>query len=63
MTPEQFVAKWQKTEVKERTAAQTHFNELCDLLGVPKPLDVDHTGDFYTYEKQRTLRLGVQGQA
>ena len=63
MTPEQFVAKWQKTEVKERTAAQTHFNELCDLLGVPKPLDVDHTGDFYTYEKPVEKVTGGKGFA
>ena len=51
MTPEAFVSKWQRIEAKERTIAQTHFNELCDLLGVPKPLDVDAKGDFYTFEK------------
>jgi hypothetical protein len=63
MTPEQFVTKWQKTEVKERTAAQTHFNELCDLLGVAKPLDVDHTGDFYTFEKPVEKVTGGKGFA
>ncbi len=33
MTPEGFVSKWQRIEAKERTIAQTHFNELCDMLG------------------------------
>jgi hypothetical protein len=51
MTPRAFAEKWQRIEAKERTIAQTHFNELCDLLGVPKPLDVDAKGDFYTSEK------------
>jgi hypothetical protein len=63
MTPEQFVDKWQRTEVKERTAAQTHFNELCDLLGVSKPLDVDPTGDFYTFEKPVEKVTGGKGFA
>jgi type II restriction/modification system DNA methylase subunit YeeA len=63
MTPEQFVNKWQRIEAKERTIAQTHFNELCDLLGVPKPLDVDHTGDFYTYEKPVEKVTGGKGFA
>jgi hypothetical protein len=28
MTPEQFIAKWQTTDLKERAAAQSHFNDL-----------------------------------
>ena len=51
MTPEDFVAKWKRVGVKESVAAQIHFNELCDLLGVDKPLDVDPEGEFYTFEK------------
>lgn len=63
MTPEQFVSKWQRIEAKERTIAQTHFNELCDLLGVSKPLDVDARGDFYTYEKPVEKVTGGKGFA
>ena len=37
MTPHQFIAKWRSVELKERTASQSHFNDLCALLGV-----VDH---------------------
>jgi hypothetical protein len=37
MTPEQFIAKWQAADLKERAAAQSHFNDLCELLDEPKP--------------------------
>ena len=37
MTPQQFVAKWRNITVTERAGSQSHFNDLCDLLGHPKP--------------------------
>ncbi len=37
MTPEQFIAKWKAADLKERAAAQSHFNDLCRLLDEPKP--------------------------
>ena len=40
MTPEQFIAKWQAADLKERAAAQSHFNDLCELLDEPKPTEV-----------------------
>ena len=30
---------------KERSAYVTHVNDLCELLGVEKPLDADPTGE------------------
>ena len=33
MTPGEFIAKWRASELKERSAAQSHFNDLCGLLG------------------------------
>ena len=41
MSPEEFIAKWRGTTRTERSAAQEHFLDLCALLGVPKPADVD----------------------
>ena len=32
MTPTEFIAKWRPVELKERSAAQIHFNDLCRLL-------------------------------
>jgi len=37
MTPQQFIAKWQRANLSERSAAQQHFLDLCELLGQPKP--------------------------
>ena len=33
MTPGEFIAKWRASELKERSAAQSHFIDLCRLLG------------------------------
>lgn len=37
MNPHQFIAKWQRANLSERSAAQQHFLDLCELLGQPKP--------------------------
>ncbi len=57
MTPEGFIEKWRGTTRTERSAAQEHFLDLCDLLGVPKPGDVDRHGTEYTTEKS-TRKIG-----
>jgi hypothetical protein len=54
MTPQKFIAKWTANTRTERAASQSHFNDLCELLEVPKPLDVDPTGDEFTFEKGAT---------
>ena len=38
MTPHDFIRKWRDVELKERTASQSHFNDLCALLGVLDPV-------------------------
>ena len=57
MTPQDFIAKWgpggPAFDLNEEQGAQSHFIDLCDLLGVPKP---GSQGD-YLFEKQ-TLVLG-----
>ncbi len=39
-----FIAKWQKSTLTERQAAQSHFNDLCELLGQPTPTEADPSG-------------------
>ena len=51
MTPGEFIAKWQASELKERSAAQSHFNDLCQLLDEPTPTESDPTGDRYCFER------------
>ena len=33
MTPYEFIDKWRAAELKERSASQEHFIDLCRLLG------------------------------
>jgi len=57
MSPEEFIARWRGITRTERSAAQKHFLDLCALLGVPKPADVDRHGTEYTFEKS-TRKIG-----
>ena len=63
MTPQQFIAKWKRAELSERSACQQHFLDLCDLLHQPKPAEVDPTGDWYTFEKGVAKHDGGKGFA
>jgi len=51
MTPQAFIKKWQQSELKERSASQSHFNDLCALLGEPNPTDADQAGEWFCFEK------------
>lgn len=57
MTPDEFIGKWRGTTRTERSAAYEHFLDLCELLGVDKPQEVDRHGDEYTFEKA-TRKIG-----
>jgi len=63
MTPDQFIAKWKDSTLKERSASQSHFNDLCDVLGVDKPTDVDQKGDWYCFERGASKTAGGEGWA
>lgn len=34
MSPEQFISTWKDNKLIERGGAQSHFDDLCDLLGI-----------------------------
>lgn len=63
MTPEQFIAKWQRAQLSERSACHQHFLDLCDLLGQPKPAEADPEGAWYTFERGCRTSEGGQGWA
>ncbi len=63
MTPEHFIQKWKQSTLKERSASQSHFNDLCDLLDTPKPTDVDPDGSWFTFEKGAKKTGGGDGWA
>lgn len=62
-TPLEFVEKWRKVNLKESASAQSHFNDLCELLDHPKPLDVDPEGTWFTFEYGVNKTTGTQGFA
>jgi type II restriction/modification system DNA methylase subunit YeeA len=62
-TAAEFVKKWRRIELKERSAAQAHFRDLCHVLGQPTPEDADPKGEWYCFEKGATKTTGGDGWA
>ncbi|MBU0716121.1 MAG: N-6 DNA methylase [Verrucomicrobia bacterium] len=58
-----FIAKWKKADLKERSAAQEHFLDLCCCLGHPTPADADPTGNTFCFEKGASKQGGGEGFA
>lgn len=63
MTPEIFIAKWKTSTLKERSASQSHFNDLCAVIGVENPIDADQKGDWYCFERGASKTAGGEGWA
>lgn len=63
MNAAQFIAKWNRVELTERSAAQQHFLDLCALLDHPTPAAMDPTGDSFTFEKGAERTRGGDGWA
>jgi hypothetical protein len=59
----EFVARWKASELTERAAAQSHFNDLCDVLEHPHPAEMDQTGENFTFEKHVSKSHGGKGFA
>jgi hypothetical protein len=49
LNPAEFIAKWRRVELKERSAAQEHFLALCRMLGHPTPAEADPTGESFCF--------------
>ena len=63
MTPHAFITKWRNVELKERSASQAHFLDLCGLLGIDDPVTADPKGEWFTFEKGATKTSGGEGWA
>ncbi len=63
MTPREFIEKWRASEIKESAAAQSHFNDLCALLGEDDPITADPKGEWFTFEKGASKTTGGEGWA
>ena len=63
MTVAEFIAKWRKVELKERSAAQEHFIDLCNVFDHPTPAAGDPTGATFCFEKGAAKHGGGDGFA
>jgi type II restriction/modification system DNA methylase subunit YeeA len=63
LTLPDFVSRWKAVTLSERSAAQSHFIDLCDLLGQPHPAAADQTGENYVFEKGVSKSAGGKGYA
>jgi type II restriction/modification system DNA methylase subunit YeeA len=63
MTPQDFINKWRDSTLKESAGSQTHFNDLCRMLGEKNPTEADPAGDWYAFEKGATKTGGGDGWA
>lgn len=62
-TVDAFIRKWKTVELKERSAAQEHFIDLCRILDEPTPAAADPTGESYCFERGATKTSGGEGWA
>ena len=62
-SPQDFVEKWSRIELKEKAAAQEHFIDLCRLFEHGTPAELDHDGSWFTFEYGATKLGGGLGWA
>jgi len=63
MNASDFIAKWKPVDLSERSAAQQHFLDLCELVGHPKPVEADKTGESFCFERGAAKQDGGDGWA
>lgn len=63
MTVTDFIAKWRHVDLTERSSSQTHFLDLCRLVGHPDPVSADPQGLWFTFERGAAKATGGDGWA
>ena len=63
MNATEFTTKWERIELRERAAAQEHFIDICQLVGVETPAQADPKGESFTFEKSLHKDTGGSGFA
>lgn len=63
MEVREFIQKWRRVRLKERSAAQEHFIDLCRVFDHPTPAEADPEGTWYTFEAGTQKAGGGQGFA
>lgn len=63
ISPSDFIKKWSKVSLSERSSYQQHFLDLCELAGHPKPAEADPMGDSFCFERGAEKHGGGDGWA
>ena len=63
LSPQEFVQKWRSATLKERSAAQEHFIDVCHLVGQQTPAEADPAGTSFSFEYGASKERGGQGWA
>jgi hypothetical protein len=63
LTPAAFAAKWRGGTTTEKAGSQSHFIDLCRMLGEPTPHEADPTGTQYAFERRVEKAGGGDGFA
>ena len=63
LTVAAFVQRWKINSQSERASAQSHFRDLCEVLGEQSPTESDPTGERYAFEKRVSKTRGGTGFA
>ncbi|MGH2592665.1 MAG: class I SAM-dependent DNA methyltransferase, partial [Anaerolineae bacterium] len=63
LSAQEFVAKWRQAKLKERSAAQEHFIDVCRLIGHATPAEADPGGASFVFEAGADKARGGHGWA
>jgi len=63
VNPIEFQRKWIGVELKERSASQEHFLDICRVIGHQTPAEMDPTGETFTFERGASKAMGGNGWA
>jgi type II restriction/modification system DNA methylase subunit YeeA len=63
MNVQDFINKWRRVELTERSASQQHFLDLCEVFEHPKPAEADASGEWFTFERGALKQGGGRGWA
>ena len=61
MKPHEFIANWRSSTLKESSASQEHFIDLCRLLDEPTPAEADPSGEEHCFGRGARKETGRDG--
>ena len=63
LTAAEFINRWRQVTQTEKAVAQSHFIDVCRLLGEPTPIEADPEGTWFCFERGARKDSGGDGWA